>query len=231
MLAQYPTAIPEYDRTILYADLIFEEEPTLSHVIEDLFQTPSKDLSIVNQGMRQLLDSGLTKVQFMASFIEADTIHVQSAVTCLYSIINLHFQHCRSHRCRLQAPSYLDSAGTIVELVDDGISWGSTLVLLGTFTDIHFGYNGPVQLMVRIKCMKLWLIWPPTPKNLEWHSIYRTHIPTGLETAEAIRELEDMTYLIQRTHIAFILPPYHLYAVLSFETSTHCGVSFWNLSN
>ena len=146
--------------------------------------------------MRQLPNSGLTKAQFMASFIEADTIHVQNTATHLYSIVDLHFQQHGSHRYRLQASGYLDSAGTIVESVDDGISWGSTLVPLGTFTDIHFDYNGPAQLMVRIKYMKLWLIWPSTPKNLEWHSIYRTHIPTGIEIAETVRELEGMIYLI-----------------------------------
>jgi hypothetical protein len=84
--------------------------------------------------------------------------------------------------------------------------------------------------MVRIKCLKLWLIWPPTPKNLEWYLIHRTHIPTGVETAEAVGKLEGLTYLIQRTHTAFILPPYHLHAVFSFEASAHCGISFWNTS-
>ena len=165
-LAQHPTAIPEYDRTIPYTDLTFAEEPTLSHVLEDLFQTPFKELSIINQGMRQSPDSGLTKAQFMANFIEADAIRVQSAATWLYSIVNPCFQQRGLHWCRLQAPGFLDSAGTIVESVDDGILWGSTLVPLGTFTDIHFDYNGQAQLMVGIKCLKLWLIWPPTPKNL-----------------------------------------------------------------
>ena len=230
-LAQYPAEIPEYDRTIPYAVLTFAEEPTLSHVLEDLFQTPMKDLSIIDQGMRQSPDSGLTKAQFMANFIEADAIRGHSAATRLYSIVDLRFQERGSHRCRLQAPGYLDAAGTIVESNKDGLSWGSTLVPLGTFTDIHFDYNGQAQLMVGIKCLKLWLIWPPTPKNLEWISIYRTRIPTGLETAEAVRELEGMTYLIQRTHSAFILPPYHLHAVLSYEASAHCGVGFWNVSN
>ena len=103
-LAQYPAEIPEYNRTIPYADLTFAEEPTLSHVLEDLFQTPIKELSIIDQGMRQSPDSGLTKAQFMANFIEADAIRGHGTATRLYSIVNLRFQQRGSHRCRLQAP-------------------------------------------------------------------------------------------------------------------------------
>ena len=45
-----------------------------------------KDLSIIDQGMRQSPDSGLTKAQFMANFIEADAIRGHSAVTRLYRL-------------------------------------------------------------------------------------------------------------------------------------------------
>jgi hypothetical protein len=229
-LEKHSSAIPEYNKVIPFGDIRFEEPPSMSHIIEDIFQTPMEDFSIIDQGMRQSADSGITKSQFLANFIEADAIRVKSAATRLYSIVDLRFHRDGSHQCGLRVPEYVDSPDTLVEDTEHGLSWGSTIAPLGSLTDIHYDYHGPAQLMVGIKCYKLWLIWPPTPNNLEWYSTHYSRIPTGVETVEAIERLEGLRYLIQRSGTAFILPPYHLHAVLSFEASAHCGICFWNVS-
>jgi hypothetical protein len=49
-LAQHPTAIPEYNHTIPFSDIRFKEAPSLSHIIEDLFERPTQTLSLSTRG-------------------------------------------------------------------------------------------------------------------------------------------------------------------------------------
>ena len=53
----------------------------------------------------------------------------------------------------------------------------------------------------------------------------------GRETIEAVNTMEHLSILYQHGLNAFTLPPYHLHAILTFNTSTHCGMSFWDMES
>ena len=97
----------------------------------------------------------------------------------------------------------------------------------GTLTDIHLDYCGPVQLMVSMRGRKLWLLWPPSPQNLQWWNAHHTRPENGTRTVAAINALEGLELLFMEDKFVFILPPYHFHAVLTFEASAHCGGCFW----
>jgi len=73
--------------------------------------------------------------------------------------------------------------------------------------------------MVGISTMKLWLIWPPTSKNLEWWSGFPAWMPMGRETIEVVNTMEGLSILYQQGLNTFTLPPYHLHAILQHQHS------------
>jgi hypothetical protein len=115
---------------------------------------------------------------------------------------------------------------TYVDVYENDAVWGTTLCPPGLLTDLHYDHHGSMQLMVGISTRKLWLIWSPTSKNLEWWSGFPARTPTGRETIEAVNTMEGFSILYQQGLNAFTLPPYHLHAILTFDTSTHCRMTF-----
>lgn len=229
-LAEYPSPIPLYDQAVPFDKVCKGQKPTLSHVMQDLLLVDEDKLSITDAGQRHVSEGGITKAQLLACLIQMPSIREYSSTTRLYSALDLHFQKGGSHLCGLVIPAEISKCA-LVDQDETGLCWGTSLCSAGMLTDIHYDYHGPAQLMVGISTRKLWLIWPPTHNNLEWWSGFRARTPTGVETLDAVKHMEGLTLLYQRGINAFILPPYHLHAVLTFETSAHCGVTFWNLQS
>jgi len=53
-------------------------------------------------------------------------------------------------------------------------------------------------------------------------------VPTATVTLQAIDKLEGLQLLYQRGKSSFIVPPYNLHAVLTFEVSAHYGTALWD---
>ena len=114
----------------------------------------------------------------------------------------------------------------VCEEDESGPLWNSSLCLMGSLADIHLDCCGITQLIVNIQCNQLWLLWPATAHNLSWWSI---HIQSSHEisTVDAINGMCGLEMLYVKEPQAFILPPYHFHAVITFDTSIHAKVSLW----
>jgi hypothetical protein len=227
-LVQYPTEIPRYERNVPFESVCKGQRPTLSHVMEDLLLLDDDKLRVTDAGQRHISEGGLTKAQLLANMLQAPYVREASSTTRLYSVLDLHFQKGGSHKCGLVIPPEVRNGG-LEDRDEDGLCWGTSVCPGGNLTDIHYDYHGSAQLIVGISTQKLWLIWPPTPRNLDWWSGFRSRTPTGTETLEAVKNLDGLNVLYQTGSNAFVLPSYHLHAVITFEISAHSGVTFWDM--
>ncbi|KAJ6449130.1 hypothetical protein C8R45DRAFT_947580 [Mycena sanguinolenta] len=110
------------------------------------------------------------------------------------------------------------------------LSFSSVLTPTGWFTDIHIDGNGMLQIMVHFEGEKLWLVWPPTEKNLIWWGINHPCPPSEVGrqplAISALKNLEGLQLLHVTEPCTFILLPFAIHLVISFSTSTHTGASF-----
>ncbi len=77
--------------------------------------------------------------------------------------------------------------------------------------------------MVHLFGHKLWLVWPPTDKNLEIFSKYHTQRPASNLTLRCLQELEGLQSFYTTIEQAFVLQPNVLHACLCIGTSAHTG--------
>ena len=110
------------------------------------------------------------------------------------------------------------------------LSFSSVWTPTGWFTDTHVDGNGMSQIMVHFEGEKLWLVWPPTKKNLNWWGLNHPCPPGGVGRQQlaisALKNLEGLELLHVTEPCAFILPPFAIHSVISFSTSTHTGAYF-----
>jgi hypothetical protein len=206
-------------------DLANGQLPTLKHIIQDIFVCKEK-LTIIYIRMKHSVDR-ITKAQLIANIIQAPYLESASTNTCLFSCLIISFQPTGSMLCKLKVLEYI-SKGTILDTINGQESWRSVITPPRCLTNIHYDYNGACQLMLGISTNKLWLLWLGTKHNLNWFTPFCSRTPSGRETLEAISHLEGLTLYHQKGHDAFIIPSYHFHSVMTFETSVHCGSSFWS---
>lgn len=222
-LLSCPTSIPIFDDFIPFKDVYDREAPTYSHIIADLLHADTVD--VVDQGLRCVVE-GVKKEQILASWLEGPYARKVDDTIRLYSILDLRFQREGSGRCSIKVPKNFTVDG-IMEKENGRDVWGTSMCPAGTLTDIHFDYCGPAQFIVSVRGRKLWLLWPPTAKNLHWWKAHHTRAANGTSTIAAIDALENLQLLFMNEKSSFILPPYHFHAVLTFEASAHCGGCLW----
>jgi hypothetical protein len=211
-----------------------------SSVIADLMATTAQEqatMDVIDYSRLEHVELG--PAQILSSILEASAVidwsenpHRHRS----YAVLSLPMKPKGVGACQMSIPeeirdrSLVHSVKMGKEKVD---SWSSTISPSGAVTPPHLDYHGATQLMYHIGGHKLWLLWPPTEKNLQWYRTHRDRLPKPEinTTLEAIEKLEGM-----RIHYAkpsdnnangFIVPPYGLHAVLSFTPSTHTGARFW----
>lgn len=226
-LIALPEEIQRYDNFVPFESVYDGQEPTMAHVMADLESIPMEHLSIIDQGLKSVA-FGLSKAQLLAAWFRAPYIREFKATNRLYSILDLPFQKEGSRLCGIKVPASVLELG-IEEKVEGVKSRGSSVCPAGTLTDIHKDFSGSGQLMVSIEARKLWLIWPPTAKNLEWWTAYHTRVASSTLTLDAIEAMEGLRILYHKGKMSFLLLPYHFHAVLTFEASAHCGMAIWRL--
>lgn len=129
--------------------------------------------------------------------------------------------------CRLEMPEEMKGEFVFDEK-SKAIQWSSCLSPMGAHTSTHMDFHGSSQVIVHITGEKLWLLWPPTRKNLHWFNDIRDKLSTGDTTLDSIRNLEGLQVLLTSdVPFAFQIPPYCLHAVLTLTPSAHTGCRVW----
>jgi len=227
-LIRHPTTIPPYDRLLDHQDLYHGEAPTMEHIVGDLINIDDEDLNVVDQAFGHITESH--KEQVLVSMWNASYASSENPNVKLFTIPDLPFHPKGSGKCGIQlATKFLDLAITDTDNVNG--SWSSTFCPPGAITDLHWDYHGGSQVLMGISTNKLWLLWPPTEKNLSWWSKHNLRPTTSSATLEAIHHLEGLTLLYQRGRQSFLMPPYHIHAVLTFEVSAHSGTTVWDYNS
>ncbi|KAJ7940132.1 hypothetical protein B0H13DRAFT_2300208 [Mycena leptocephala] len=93
---------------------------------------------------------------------------------------------------------------------------------------MHTDFAGLAQAIVHCDSEKLWLLWPATPKNLDWWGLQHPQPWIGHPShlVEALDALEGLEVMHVIEPCAFIVPPFCLHAVMAFAGSSHTCVSF-----
>lgn len=214
-------------------EMDYDIMPQLSHVVTDLVTLNKEEQS----GMDSIDYSRseyifARPVQIVASIMESTWITDWSdpANRC-FSALSVPMKTAGLGSCGLKLPTSL-MENSVVMLQGKGknkmTSFSTTLSPAGAITHPHLDFHGSTQVMFHITGEKVWLIWPPTPKNLHWYGRYRDQPVFENRTLEAIHQLEHIKVLhVWKPGHGFIIPPYGIHAVLSLSTSSHTGTKLW----
>ena len=115
------------------------------------------------------------------------------------------------------------------EILQDDDGWSSTWTPPGAISHTHMDFYGSMQYFIHLSGDKLWLLWPPTEKNLEIFSTSHKQTADPNRTLDCILHLEGLQLLYQDSAPSpFILKPNTLHACISFTSSIHAGIRIWN---
>lgn len=190
--------------------------PSLAALMQDIID--AQDIHYHNFSK----DSGayLTKGEFMAAW--SNNLADPSAKIDLVAVTQVNFTHKGLGGCHFLLPD----KGCV------GGDWTSTLTSPGCITHPHVDYYGSRQYLVHFKGDKLWLLWPPTEKNLAWYRERHLGVMDHRRTLLAIRELEGLqTCLFSGVEEAFVLNPHVIHACISISVCGHSGVPTCQLSH
>jgi len=99
----------------------------------------------------------------------------------------------------------------------------ATITPAGTISEPHIDQAGSGSFLIQLLGRKIFVIWPPTPKNLEWFSeMYGLHHGPIFELA--LEHLEQPQCVIFEQGQFDILPPGYIHGVLSAENSAIAGL-------
>jgi len=162
----------------------------------------------------------LTKGEFMASWI--DNLADPSAKNDLVAVTQVGFTPKGLGGCHFLLPDKSCVGG----------DWTSTLTSPGCITHPHVDYYGSRQYLVHFKGQKLWLLWPPTERNLSWYRERHIANMDHHRTLLAIRELEGLQLcLFSGDEEAFVLQPHVIHACISLSVCGHSGIPTCQLSH
>lgn len=99
--------------------------------------------------------------------------------------------------------------------------WTSAILPPCSYTAIHTDWASTGFAMAHITGHKLWMFWPPTPRNLAWLLSRHKYASGPDATVAAIEALEGLHVEILDQPSAFIIPPFTLHAVLTTELAFH----------
>jgi hypothetical protein len=200
-------------------------KPTVEHVVTDISCYPGETIDVHDAGARTIV-SGLSKAAFVANNVLVSCPKEWTPSSRLYNVLKLPSQPSGTQQCQLDIPHlYRDDA--FAEANGEQLAWVSSLHAAGSLTELRVDYHGSAQLILNVKCDELWLLWPATERNLRWWGLHHGHRSDDDVTYRAVAELEDLHLLHATGPQAFILPPYHLHAVLAFDVSAHMGIPLW----
>ena len=160
----------------------------------------------------------------MNSFSSVDMNHPERR---LYGALDIPMSKNGLALCGYQASPYDTGSKFLVAEKP----WTTALTPSGAITHVHTDYYGRQQYVIHLFGSKLWLLWPPTEKNLGIYSRFHTQEVKENLTARCIDEMEGMQALYVTDEQSFVLKPNTLHACMCVATSAHAGTWFWNLDD
>jgi len=108
--------------------------------------------------------------------------------------------------------------------IDGNLAITLTATPPGTISEPHIDQTGSGSHLIELLDRKLFIIWPPTPKNLSWLSNkYGLYSGNIFEAALEALERPHCIYLEQGA--SYILRPGHIHGVLTATTAAIGGVA------
>jgi len=197
--------------------------PSIRLVINDLLQ--AKD-SNVTEFLSRSCEVGIGPLDVLASMMNPTTYcDMDSSERRLYGAIDIPM-----------SADGLGMCGYAVEKYEDGKEnyipkevWTTTFTPPGGITHTHMDFYGRYQYMVHLFGHKIWLLWPPTPKNLDKFWPNHTQFAEADLTERFIDELEGLQVFYAEEEQVFVINPNVLHACVSVGTSGHSATWFWRL--
>jgi len=116
------------------------------------------------------------------------------------------------------------------EHVQSDEGWVSSWTPPGAISHTHMDFYGSTQYFVHISGEKLWLMWPPTERNLAFFSTLHKQPWKADRTLKCIEMLEGLQLLYNDSPLTpFALKPNTLHACVSFSSSIHSGIRVCSL--
>jgi len=97
-----------------------------------------------------------------------------------------------------------------------------------TISEPHVDQTGSGTLLIEVLGRKLFIVWPPTPKNLSWFS-NKHGLHSGTIFEAALEALEMPYCLLLEQGDYSLLPPGHIHGVISATHSAVAGVAVVHL--
>ena len=171
-------------------------------------------------------ESGISGVDIMLSMTNLLTMcDMNSPERRLYGALDIRLTENGIKLCKYRATPYDDDKRFLV----DPEHLTVTLTPPGAITHTHTDYYGRHQFFVHLFGHKIWLLWPPTKKNLEMYGKYHTQTTPVDLTSRSIDELEGLQAFYITEEQAFVMMPNVLHACISISMSSHLGTWVWML--
>jgi hypothetical protein len=143
----------------------------------------------------------------------------------LYGALDIRFSNNGIKLCEYRASPYdTDNRCTV-----HPNQWTITLTPAGAITHTHMDYYGREQFFIHLFGQKIWLLWPPTKKNLDIFAKYHTQRMQEDLIARSIDELEGLEVFYTTEEQAFLMRPNVLHACMSVGVASHLGAWVWRL--
>ena len=226
----YPGILTKYpldDSTLILLEKPsqFGNSPTLGHVIRDLIHPDDHN---VFDFVNQYGDPDVEYPEFILSMLRAGEGHAWDDSRRLYGALNIRESDDGIGSCHLNPHPFNQEQESLVD--DHG--WSSTWTPPGAISHTHMDFYGSMQYFIHFYGKKLWLLWPPTPLNLEWFSSQHKQRASGNRVLDCIHHLEGLQlHYVENSETFFVLKPNTLHACISFSSSSHTGVQVWSLKH
>ena len=113
--------------------------------------------------------------------------------------------------------------GYVWRVMDESPAFSATITPLGTISEPHMDQTGSGTLLIELLGKKLFIVWPPTPRNLSWFSD-KYGLFSGTIFEAALQRLESPYCLVLEQGEYHLLLPGHIHGVLSATNSAIAGV-------
>ncbi len=166
--------------------------------------------------------------EFILSILQAGDGHTWDDSRRLYGALDIRESDIGIGSCNIKAFPFNKQKES---LVDEG-GWSSTWTPPGAISHTHMDFYGSMQYFIHFYGKKLWLLWPPTPRNLEWFLSHHKQRANNNRTLDCINNLEGLQlHYVDNCEVIFVLKPNTLHACISFSSSGHTGVQVRSLEH
>jgi hypothetical protein len=170
-------------------------------VLTDILQ--AKDPN-VTEFISRSCEMGIGALDVVASMMNPTTYcDMQSSERRLYGALDIPVTTDGLGLCGYAVERYEDGKENYVPRK----AWTTTFTPPGAITHTHMDFYGRYQYMVHLFGHKLWLLWPPTPKNLERLWSNHTQYTDPDLTERCIDEMEGLQVFYATEEQIFVVKP------------------------